>query len=60
MKLPGSLYSATKFGLRGFALCLRADLARSGVGVSIVAPGFIDIHSHTGPTAATIACMWRR
>jgi uncharacterized protein len=36
-----SLYSATKFGLRGFALGLRADLHRHGVGVSTVFPGFI-------------------
>jgi len=36
-----AVYAATKFGLRGFALCLRADLSRTGVGVSIVAPGFI-------------------
>ena len=36
-----AIYCGTKFGLRGFALCLRADLARSGVGVSIVAPGFV-------------------
>ena len=36
-----SVYAATKFGLRGFALCLRADLAGTGVGVSLVAPGFI-------------------
>jgi short-subunit dehydrogenase len=36
-----SIYNATKFGLRGFALGLRADLAPSGVGVSIVSPGFI-------------------
>ncbi|HEY7960363.1 MAG TPA: SDR family NAD(P)-dependent oxidoreductase [Solirubrobacteraceae bacterium] len=36
-----SLYSATKFGLRGFALSLRADLYKSGVGVSVVLPGFI-------------------
>jgi short-subunit dehydrogenase len=36
-----SMYSATKFGLRGFALALRQDLATSGVGVSVVAPGFI-------------------
>jgi short-subunit dehydrogenase len=35
------VYAATKFGLRGFALCLRADLSGTGVGVSIVAPGFI-------------------
>jgi len=36
-----SVYCATKFGLRGFALSLRAELARSGVGVSIVMPGFV-------------------
>jgi short-subunit dehydrogenase len=35
------MYSATKFGLRGFALGLREDLRPHGVGVSIVAPGFI-------------------
>jgi uncharacterized protein len=36
-----SMYSATKFGLRGFALGLREDLRPHGVGVSVVAPGFI-------------------
>jgi short-subunit dehydrogenase len=36
-----SIYNATKFGLRGFALALRADLAPQGVGVSLVSPGFI-------------------
>jgi uncharacterized protein len=36
-----SLYSATKFGLRGFALALRQDLRSSGIGVSVVCPGFI-------------------
>jgi short-subunit dehydrogenase len=36
-----SIYCATKFGLRGFALALRADLHVEGVGVSVVAPGFI-------------------
>jgi uncharacterized protein len=39
---PGSsIYSATKFGLRGFALGLREDLAGTGVGASVVLPGFI-------------------
>jgi short-subunit dehydrogenase len=36
-----SVYNATKFGLRGFALGLRADLGPRGVGVSILSPGFI-------------------
>ena len=36
-----SIYSASKAGLRSFALALRAELAPSGVGVSIVSPGFI-------------------
>ena len=36
-----ALYTATKAGLRGFALALRQDLAGDGVGVSIVCPGFV-------------------
>ena len=36
-----AIYSATKFGLRGFSLGLREDLATTGVGVSTVFPGFI-------------------
>jgi short-subunit dehydrogenase len=36
-----SLYSATKFGLRGFALGLREDLRQTGVGASLVSPGAI-------------------
>jgi short-subunit dehydrogenase len=35
------LYGATKAGLRSFALSLRQDLARDGIGVSVVSPGFI-------------------
>lgn len=35
------LYSATKFGLRGYALSLRQDLAEVGIGVTHLAPGFI-------------------
>jgi short-subunit dehydrogenase len=39
---PGTaLYNATKYGLRGFAGALRADLRTAGVGVSTVFPGFI-------------------
>jgi short-subunit dehydrogenase len=36
-----SLYSATKFGLRGFALALREDLRATSVGSSVVLPGTI-------------------
>ena len=40
--VPSStMYVATKFGMRGFALGLREDLAGSEVGVSVVCPGFI-------------------
>jgi len=34
-----SIYTATKFGLRGFAHVLRAQMRRKGVGVSLVTPG---------------------
>jgi uncharacterized protein len=36
-----AVYSATKFGLRGFAQSLREDLRPSGVGVSAIFPGFV-------------------
>jgi uncharacterized protein len=36
-----AVYSATKFGLRGFASGLRQDLRPRGVGVSAVFPGFV-------------------
>jgi NAD(P)-dependent dehydrogenase (short-subunit alcohol dehydrogenase family) len=35
------LYSATKFGIRGFSYALRRQLRGSGVTVSVVSPGFI-------------------
>jgi short-subunit dehydrogenase len=37
----GSMYSATKFGLRGFAGGLRCDLHGTGVGCSVILPGFV-------------------
>lgn len=37
-----SMYNASKFGLRGFALAYREELRGTGVGVSLVAPGFVD------------------
>ena len=36
-----SIYSASKFGLRGFADGLRREVAHRGVGVTVVSPGFI-------------------
>ena len=35
------VYSATKFGVRGFLLSLRRQVRGSGVSVSVVSPGFI-------------------
>jgi short-subunit dehydrogenase len=35
------LYNATKFGLRGFTLSYRQDLDGTGVGCTLVSPGFI-------------------
>ena len=41
-RVPASgIYSASKFGIRGFALALRRELLGSGVEVSLVAPGFV-------------------
>jgi short-subunit dehydrogenase len=48
-----ALYSATKFGLRGFALGLREDLDGTGVGSSLVLPGFVrdaGMFANTGVT----------
>jgi short-subunit dehydrogenase len=50
----GSVYSATKFGLRGFALGLREDLAPHGVGVSSVFPGFISEAGMFADSGATL------
>jgi len=36
-----SLYTASKFGLRGFAHALRQDLRGTGVGVSLIQPGLV-------------------
>jgi uncharacterized protein len=37
----GALYSATKFGLRGFAGGLRCDLQGTAIGCSVVFPAFV-------------------
>ncbi len=42
------LYSATKFGVRGFSLALRRQLSSTGISVSLVTPGNI----HTQMTSA--------
>jgi short-subunit dehydrogenase len=46
-----ALYSATKFGLRGFAAGLREDVEASGIGVTVVFPGFVSdagLYADTG------------
>jgi short-subunit dehydrogenase len=51
-----SLYAATKFGLRGFALNLREDLRGSGIGVSVITPGAIrdaGMFADSGPSSAS-------
>ncbi|MFD9453419.1 SDR family NAD(P)-dependent oxidoreductase [Streptomyces sp. NPDC059985] len=48
-----SLYNATKFGLRGFALALRQELRGTGVGVSLVQPGFVRDAGMFADTGAT-------
>ncbi|ANE42885.1 SDR family NAD(P)-dependent oxidoreductase [Deinococcus puniceus] len=35
------VYSASKYGLRGFSLALRRELLGTGVTVSLIAPGFV-------------------
>jgi uncharacterized protein len=37
-----SVYTATKFGLRGFALALREELLETRVGVSVICPTFVN------------------
>ena len=37
----GSIYCASKFALRGFAQALRAECAKSGIGITIINPGMI-------------------
>lgn len=37
-----SLYNATKFGMRGFAHAVHEDLRGTGVGATVILPGFID------------------
>lgn len=43
-----SLYAATKFGLRGFTECVRAEVAAEGIKVGIVAPGYVETDFHAG------------
>ena len=37
-----SVYNATKFGIRGFALALREELLETRVGVSVICPTFVN------------------
>jgi short-subunit dehydrogenase len=44
------IYSATKFGLRGFSLALRRKLRGTGVTSSVVSPGFVRTPMTSGRT----------
>jgi len=56
---PGiSIYNATKFAIRGFALALREELMGTGVGVSAISPTFVSgsgMWAETGLKANPIA-----
>ncbi|WP_062985407.1 SDR family NAD(P)-dependent oxidoreductase [Nocardia anaemiae] len=49
-----SLYNATKFGLRGFALALREDMRPHDVGVSTIFPGYISEAGMFADSGATL------
>ena len=49
-----SLYNATKFGMRGFALALREDMRPHDVGVSTVFPGYISDAGMFADSGATL------
>ncbi|MEU6719336.1 SDR family oxidoreductase [Nonomuraea sp. NPDC046802] len=60
-----ALYNATKYGLRGFAHAIRADLAPYGVGVSVICPSVIRdagmiTRSPVRPPAWVPARVWSR
>lgn len=44
----GTVYSATKFALRGFAQSLREECSGSGIRVGIINPGMVDTDFFTG------------
>ena len=66
-KMPSggaTVYTATKFGVRGFGLALRQELLGTGVGVSVILPTFVrgagmwaetglKVHPMAGETPAT-------
>jgi short-subunit dehydrogenase len=52
-----SVYCATKFGLRGFALALREDLRGTGVGASVVMPGAIRDAGMFADSGASVPAM---
>jgi short-subunit dehydrogenase len=62
-KVPASrlsIYATTKYGLRGFAACLRQELGPTGVGVSAVFPGSVEdvgmwAESGSGGKVATVS-----
>jgi len=51
----GAIYSAAKFGLRGFCQALREDCSSDGIGVSIINPGMVRSPFFDGLTFAPAA-----
>ena len=60
--LRSCIYSATKFGLRGFASGVREDLHGTGVGVTVVFPSFIadvGMYAETGVKLPRVVSLVR-
>ncbi len=52
--IPGSLYSSTKWAVTGMGQSLRAELAGSGVRVTLIEPGMVDTPFFDEPPQAAL------
>ncbi len=54
-------YSASKAAIRSYGIALRRNLRRTGIGVTVVLPGFVDTEMtrrHVGPTPQKMNAEW--